>query len=88
MVLAGARFFIREAETGEALPARFSISCDDAGVPGAAQRRFSGALQTRDRSKLGIRNGPGSAVHRDSASKTRVNALVALHRVRDTPPAH
>ena len=28
--------------------------------------------------------GPGSAVHRHSAWKTRVNALIALHRVRDT----
>ena len=28
--------------------------------------------------------GPGSAAQRHSASKTRVNALVALHRVRDT----
>ena len=36
----------------------------------------------------GVRDGPGSAVHRHSASKTRVNALMAksyaLHRVRDT----
>jgi hypothetical protein len=33
--------------------------------------------------------GPGSAVHRHSASKTRVNALVALHVKRGhiiTPP--
>jgi len=28
--------------------------------------------------------GPASAVHRHSASQTRVNALMALHRVRDT----
>jgi len=28
--------------------------------------------------------GPGSAEQRHSASKTRVNALVALHHVRDT----
>jgi hypothetical protein len=29
--------------------------------------------------------GPGSAAHRNSASKTRVNALMALRRVRGTP---
>jgi hypothetical protein len=28
--------------------------------------------------------GPGSAAQRHSASKTRVNALMALHRIRDT----
>jgi hypothetical protein len=41
-----------------------------------AQRSVSkanGALQNRDRRKLGVWNGPGSAVHR-----------FALHRVRDT----
>src|SRR5437870_901235 len=55
-------------------------------VPGAAQReaKRNGALQTRDRYKLRAWNGPASAVHRHSASKTRVNALMALHRVRDT----
>jgi hypothetical protein len=44
----------------------------------------SAALQTRDRYELGVCDGPGSAVHRRSASKTRVNALMALHRIRDT----
>jgi hypothetical protein len=47
-----------------------------------AQR--SGALQNRDRHKRGARNDPGSAVHRHSASQTRVNALMALHRIRET----
>ncbi len=31
--------------------------------------------------------GPGSAEQRRSALKTRVNALMALHRARDTVPA-
>ena len=41
-----------------------------------AQRSVSianGALQNRDRCKLGVNNGPGSAVHR-----------FALHRIRET----
>jgi hypothetical protein len=45
------------------------------------------ALQTRDRYGLGICKGPGSAVHHHSASKTRVNALMVLHRIRDTEGA-
>jgi len=32
--------------------------------------------------------GPGSAARHHSASKTRVNALMAPHRVRDTRPHH
>jgi hypothetical protein len=40
--------------------------------PGRSAAR-SGALQTRDRHKLGVWNDPGSAVHR-----------FALHRVRET----
>jgi hypothetical protein len=51
--------------------------------PGRSAAR-SDALQTRDRHKRRVCEGPGSAVHRHSASKTRVNALMALHRVRDT----
>src|SRR5208282_3333602 len=47
-----------------------------------AQR--SDALQTRDRYKLRVWDDPGSAVHRHSASKTHVNALMALHRIRET----
>jgi hypothetical protein len=31
-----------------------------------------------------VRDDPGSAVHRHSASKTRVTALMALHRIRET----
>ncbi len=30
--------------------------------------------------------GPGSAAHRHSASKTRVNALMALRSIRGTNP--
>jgi hypothetical protein len=41
------------------------------------QRFFSAASQNRDRTKGGVRDGPGSAAHRHSASKTRVNALMA-----------
>jgi hypothetical protein len=41
-------------------------------VPGAAQHFFSDALQTRDHSRLGVWNDPGSAVQR-----------CALHRVRE-----
>ena len=43
--------------------------------PGAAQHeaKRNGALQTRDRYKLGVCDGPGSAVHR-----------FALHRIRET----
>src|SRR6202020_1499429 len=54
--------------------------------PGAVQHaaKRSDALQTRDRIKLGVWHDPGSAVHRHSASKTRVNALMALHRIRET----
>jgi putative ABC transport system substrate-binding protein len=39
-------------------------------VTGAAQHgaQRRGALQTRDRSELGIRNGPGSAVHRSAVA--------------------
>src|SRR5579871_151895 len=50
--------------------------------PGRSAAR-SGALQTRDRNELRGCNDPGSAVHRHSASKTRVNALL-LHRIRET----
>jgi hypothetical protein len=38
------------------------------------------ALQTRDRYERGVRDGPGTAAHYHSASKTRVNALMALRR--------
>src|SRR4051812_33092453 len=48
----------------------------------------SAASQNPDRIKHRPLYGPGSAVHRSakghSASKTRVNALMALHRVRET----
>jgi len=38
----------------------------------------SGVSLIRDRSRVGIRHDPGSAAHDHSASKTRVNALMAL----------
>jgi hypothetical protein len=50
--------------------------------PGAAQHEVV-RLQTRDRYKFRVREGPGSAVHRYSAWKTRVNALL-LHHIRET----
>jgi hypothetical protein len=40
----------------------------------------NGALQTRDRYKLGTSNGPGSAVHRFALKR------FTLHRIRDTEP--
>jgi hypothetical protein len=40
--------------------------------PGRSAAR-SGALQTRDRNELRVREGPGSAVHRST-----------LHRIRET----
>jgi hypothetical protein len=52
--------------------------------PGRSAAR-SDALQTRDRKKRPVCEGPGSAVQHHSASKTRVNALTVLHRIRDTP---
>jgi len=58
-------------------------------LPGRSAAR-SGALQNRDRRMLGaqrrICGDPGSAVHHHSASKTRVNALLVLHRIRGTAP--
>ncbi|WP_458758456.1 hypothetical protein ACSVBT_19685 [Afipia sp. TerB] len=42
------------------------------------------ASLTRDRRELGVWNGPGSAAHRHSAAKTRVNALMALRSIRGT----
>jgi hypothetical protein len=47
-------------------------------------RRTSGASLIRDLRKRGVSEGPGSAAHHHSASKTRVNALVALRRARET----
>jgi hypothetical protein len=44
------------------------------------------ALQSRGRTERGLWHGLGSAKQRHSASKTRVNALVVLHRARDTGP--
>ena len=41
------------------------------------QRFFSAASQNRDPALLFCNRGPGSAAHRHSASKTRVNALMA-----------
>jgi hypothetical protein len=41
-------------------------------------------LQTRDRTKLCVRDDPGSAAHHHSARRTRVNALLVMHRVRET----
>ena len=54
---------------------------------GAPRAKRGGVQLTRDRYEAGVWNGPGSAAHHCSASKTRVNALVVLHRVRDAPPA-
>jgi hypothetical protein len=45
-------------------------------------------MQARDPGLSMRAVGPASAVHRHSASKTRVDALTALHRVRDTPNDH
>jgi hypothetical protein len=49
-----------------------------------SEAKRSGALQTRDRNKHRVCDGPGSAVHHHSVAKTRVNALMALQRVRET----
>ena len=54
------------------------------GVKSAFTRVFDALWLIRDRSTFGVRNGPGSAAHRHSASKTRVNALMALRCARDT----
>jgi hypothetical protein len=53
-------------------------------VPDAVQRALGGAPLSRDRTKGILRRDPGSAKQRHSASKTRVNALEALHRARET----
>src|SRR4051812_15276305 len=54
------------------------------------QRFFSAASQNRDVPSTVLCYGPGSAAHRHSASKTRVNALMAksyaLRCVRGTRP--
>src|SRR4029077_4620765 len=50
----------------------------------ASCARYGDALQTRDRNELRVCGVPGSALHHHSASKTRVNALMALHRIRET----
>src|SRR5258707_8692655 len=42
------------------------------------------APQSRDPRRCGCTMDPGSAAHRHSASKTRVNALVALRSIRGT----
>ena len=49
-----------------------------------AVRHASGAPQMRG--PLPDQMDPGSAAHRHSASQTRVNALMALRRVRGTLP--
>jgi hypothetical protein len=51
-------------------------------VPGAA-RRVSGALLNRDLSRLGIRDGPGFAVHRFAIAHRRRAYGFTLHRARD-----
>jgi hypothetical protein len=48
-------------------------------VPGAPQHEVMPRRPEINADPL----GPGSAVHRHGASKTRVTALMALHRVRD-----
>jgi hypothetical protein len=48
--------------------------------PGAAP--CNDAPQTRDRNKLGVCDDP--AVYRHSAALMRVNALMVLHRIRET----
>jgi hypothetical protein len=58
----------------------------DSRVPDAVQR-LSAAPQSRDQYNAALVMGPGSAAHhaaRHSASKTRVNALMALRCVRGT----
>src|SRR5579863_731844 len=55
-------------------------------APDAAQCAALAARCAADPRPMGFgeRVGPGSAEQRHSASQTRVNALIALHRVRDT----
>jgi hypothetical protein len=51
-------------------------------VPDAVQRFSRCSAEPGPRSTLEV--GPGSAAHRHSASKTRVNALMALRSIRET----
>jgi hypothetical protein len=52
--------------------------------PDDGTQQRSDVLQNLDLYKRRVWDDPGSAVHRRSASKTRVNALMALHRIRET----
>jgi hypothetical protein len=53
-------------------------------MAGLSWGRSPGALQHEVvRRRPGVHLGPGSAVHHHSASKTRVNALMVLHRIRE-----
>jgi hypothetical protein len=72
---------LRCRESNNATP--FSTGTTHATCPGRSAAR-SDACRPGIVTDSHICEGPGSAVHRHSASKTRVNALMALHRVRDT----
>ena len=60
-----------------------TAAVDGLTCPGRSAAR-SAALLSRGPCRMARDMGPGSAAQRHSASKTRVNALMALHRVRDT----
>jgi hypothetical protein len=71
-----------EGESCQATNIRF-LPC-----PGRGAAFFMPLRRTGTVPSTGVRYGPGSAKQRfaksHSASKTRVNALMALHRARDT----
>ena len=65
-----------------ACPGRTSCPCP------ARRAARSGAPQMRDRSKLGVRNDPGSAAHHSALTRfvlrcARETYHCALHRIRD-----
>jgi hypothetical protein len=54
-------------------------------VPGATQRFFSAASQNRDRTKRGVRYGPGSAAHHAAKSGAlRCVRGTRLHHCKET----
>lgn len=74
-------------EMGHTWFTRWGRSWPSSRAPDATQRHFDDALQSRGPCVQSVPCGflgPGSAQQRHSVSKTRVNALVALQRVRDT----
>jgi hypothetical protein len=52
-----------------------------------SRTRCSARALFREKPGPTITMGPGSAAHRHSVSKTRVDALMALRRIRGTHPA-